>query len=439
MKILSTLLIFLFTSAAYSQTVLQMPHPNTNVWAIAKNGNTVYIGGSFVNVDGTARGHLASFDCTTGLLSTWDPQIDNTVYALGIAGGKLIVAGGFTMAGGQARNGICMFDLATGNLDPWTPGNQGTWLGEAVGVNNNLFYYSGNTGTGSGYQRLYCHDATTGALAWQSNDSVVGDVQGIVCSGNYVWTGGGQLRRYDINTGAVDTWAPAFTSTGFITSLAVVNSNVYVGGSYTTIDGQSRNGLASFDASGAITPFTIQSSSSQIWSMYSYDGFLWVGGNSSSYGGQSRYRMAQFDVNTQQVTCWNPSSFSSGWSFVNSILVSGDTVYAGPGYPTNQNHYLTVSKASCIGTGVEENSITNRPLIFPNPSRDKFYMNSGAGLIYPLSISVYDITGRLIESHLNLAENEIFSFGEKIKVSGLYHAVVSDARGSWTIKLQKTD
>jgi hypothetical protein len=439
MKKLFTFFIILLPTILSAQIVLtNMPKPDANVWAIVKDGNTVYIAGDFLNVNGISRPHLASFDCTTGALSSWNPAPDRSVYALGIAGGKLMAAGEFGFINTQTRNGVCMFDLSTGNLDSWTAGIHSPYLGKSVGTFNNSFYFCGPIGNGSGLQKIYEVDAITSAFTGWESDSTVFESDAIIVSGNYVWTGGDDLKRFNINTGVGDSWNPALSSSAFITSMASINSIVYIGGSYTTIDGQSRNGLSAFDSTGTLLPFTIQSSSSQVWSMFPYGNFLWVGGNSSSYGGLPRYRMAQFDVATQLATCWNPSSFSSGWSFVNSILVSGDTIYAGPGFPSSANDYLTVSKATCIGTGItENNSENNLASVFPNPSIDEFNLQLNFSLTNPVSIVVYDLTGREIESHFNISPLENYSFGKNLKADQIYIVKIIDGEKYEVIKAIK--
>ena len=342
-------LFVLFFHACISQIVLpNMPAPNHNVWAIQKVGNMVYIGGAFDSVGGVPRSHLASFDASTGLLSNWNPGVNNTVYSLAIAGGKLIAGGAFDTVSSQLRGGICMFNLSTGNLTNWTANQYSPWLVLALAVNGNTFYFSGSTGSGSGFSRLYGVDAVSGGFTGFQSDSMAGDIRAICPFGNYIYAGGQYLYRYDLNTGLQDTaWHPELLVNGsggaFVNAMTSIGRNIYIGGSYTSVDGQNRSGICAFDTSGTMTAFNIASSSQQVWSLFPDGDYIWIGGNSNSYGGQMRYRMAQFNIADQSVTCWNPSVFSYYWSFVNAIYVASDTVYAASGYPANANDYLKVS------------------------------------------------------------------------------------------------
>ena len=73
MRIIITVIFFLITNFTIAQVAVNgMPVPDNGVWAILRIGNTVYIGGDFLNINGTPRAHLASFDATTGALTNWD-------------------------------------------------------------------------------------------------------------------------------------------------------------------------------------------------------------------------------------------------------------------------------------------------------------------------------------------------------------------------------
>src|SRR6185436_6602969 len=161
MKKLLLFFFLVFIQQSYGQSVLPgMPAPNSNVWAILRIGNTVYIGGTFSSVGGSPRFGVASFDATTGALTNWNPNINGPVYSIAAAGGKLIVGGEFDSVNFQPKRGICMFDLATGTLDSWEALPYTALTVLSIEVFNNNFYFGGFTTSGSGYQRIYCVDAT---------------------------------------------------------------------------------------------------------------------------------------------------------------------------------------------------------------------------------------------------------------------------------------
>ena len=77
------------------------PNADNMVNAIAVSGSSVYIGGTFSNINPTPilRNKLAAVDATTGIAKTWDPNANNTVYALIKSGSSVYVGGNFTTIG----------------------------------------------------------------------------------------------------------------------------------------------------------------------------------------------------------------------------------------------------------------------------------------------------------------------------------------------------
>jgi hypothetical protein len=92
---------------AFSPSCLQPWNPNANstVFALAVSGSTVYAGGDFTSIGGTARNRLAAIG-TDGSLQSWNPNANNYVYALAVSGSTVYAGGAFTTIGGIPRNRI---------------------------------------------------------------------------------------------------------------------------------------------------------------------------------------------------------------------------------------------------------------------------------------------------------------------------------------------
>jgi trimeric autotransporter adhesin len=92
------------------------------VYAMARSGDTVVLGGSFTalrspdNRTVVTRDRLAAIDAVTGALLPWNPGADDTVRALETSadGTSVYVGGQFAHAGGAARSRIADLSLSTG-------------------------------------------------------------------------------------------------------------------------------------------------------------------------------------------------------------------------------------------------------------------------------------------------------------------------------------
>jgi trimeric autotransporter adhesin len=58
---------------------------NGRVNAVAYLGGTIYLGGSFTEVEGTTRNRLAACDAATGNLLGWNPSANGVVRALKVS------------------------------------------------------------------------------------------------------------------------------------------------------------------------------------------------------------------------------------------------------------------------------------------------------------------------------------------------------------------
>lgn len=94
------------------------------------NDSILFIGGTFTTYQGTSRARIAAVSLNNfTLLSTWNPNSNNTISYMAAAGNALYVAGAVTSFGGTsgvARPGIALLNAASGALASWNPGTIGT-------------------------------------------------------------------------------------------------------------------------------------------------------------------------------------------------------------------------------------------------------------------------------------------------------------------------
>ena len=333
-----------------------------SVEALALSGSTLYVGGSFPSISGTARDGLAALNTTDGSLQGFNPGPTTgvaSVESLTLSGGTLYVGGHFTEMGGQTRDSLAAFTTSTGTLTSWAP--------EATGVNSQVkgLAVSGSTvylagsfdHVGSQARSAFAAVDTTGALtSWNPEASGCGASAGlaVAATGAVVYVGGcfshigGQTRNgvaaLDPSTATATSWNPgAAPGTGATTSaIAVSGSTIYVTGGFTEIGGQARNGVAALDATtaeatswnpslnvnatnpleGATEASAVAASGSQVL----------VGGSFSSAGGLARKDLAAIDASTGEATAWNPGVvpvFKLVNQPIRAISIAGGVVYVG--------------------------------------------------------------------------------------------------------------
>jgi len=246
-------------------------------------GSNLYISGTFDAVGGTARNRFAAISKTTGLPIEFLPTttFTNAPFTLAVDNSKLYISGTFTTIGDSARNNVAAVDLTTGNITAWNPDidSGSTYYVNAFGFSGSTVYMSGvfeNVGSSPRKGLAAVDDSLGSALVWNPN------------LGN------------------------SSASTGFRGyAMTVYNSIVYVGGNFDTVGTTGRRGLAAIDAStGSIASWnpviTLPSGSLGITSLGTAGSTLFIGGEFSTVEGNARTGVAAIDILSASVMDWNP-------------------------------------------------------------------------------------------------------------------------------------
>lgn len=314
-------------------------NPNAGDWvgALAVSGSTVYAGGDFTSIGGVSRGHIAALDARTGVPTAWNPNADDTVNALAASGSTVYVAGHFTSIGGRDRNYIAALNARTGVATAWNP-NASLWVG-ALAVSGPFVYAGGPFDSigGRSVTGLAQLDARTGAAAsWNAHShwaSTGGHVDAIVPAGSILYVAGlfdhigGQARTsiaaLNSTTGTATEWNPNpryLNLDGYVGALALLGSNVYVGGQFTRIGGQARNYIASIDTTtGAATawdpharcsPVQLKDYACGVSALTISGARVYAGGTFISIGSRVRHGIAALDASSGLATRWDPQAAS---------------------------------------------------------------------------------------------------------------------------------
>jgi hypothetical protein len=315
------------------------PGFNNHIYAIAKIGCTLYVGGYFTAV-GEAYAYGISLDSLTGKAPdgfTYE-EINGPVYAAVSDGnGGWYIGGDFTRIGPYTRNRLAHI-LANGEISPWNPSANGAV--RALAVSGSTVYAGGDfTSIGGTPRNRMAAIGTDGSLqTW--NPNVNNTVRALAVSGTTVYAGGDftsiggttRNRLAAIGTdGSLQSWDPNADDT--VSALAVSGSTVYVGGTFSTIGGQPRNRLAAIGTDGSLQSWhpnaggTVNALAVSGTTVYVGGAFNQMGCNTgcSITGGPfTRNRLAAIGTNGSLQT-WNPNASGA----VRALAVTGSTVYAG--------------------------------------------------------------------------------------------------------------
>jgi hypothetical protein len=317
------------------------PVPNGRVWALASDGDSIYIGGKFGTVSGVSRANLVKVDATTGAVDlAFRPRITGRVNALVVANDQLYVGGGFPKR-------LTAVDLDTGadtgtfdlTIADQLPNSWGTVAVYAMAINpaGTQLVATGNFRTVAGQPRSRLFVADLGPSAatlntWYYDDFAlpcsstnprrIAYLQGVDFSpdGSYfVVVATGQISRtadlgrtvcdaagrFDMDDDSEPAWIN-YTGGDSVWSVAATGPAIYVQGHFTWLDNRGgwqnhpiltasqRFGVGAIDPVSGHSLAWDPNKPAQIGGkafLATQDG-LWVGSDSQYFNGESHRGIA---------------------------------------------------------------------------------------------------------------------------------------------------
>jgi Malectin domain len=367
---------------------------NGRVYALVTIGNTMYVGGTFTevqepNASTFPRHFLFAFDLTTGAISkTFKPELDGEVHTLATDGTNLFVGGTFSTVNGTAHPRLVALD-ASGTIVPGfsasiTAGSEVDDLTVADGL---LFVAGAFTGVnGSSRSGLAAVDPSTGTLASGVNVAFTGlhnngvshvakidvspDGDALVAVGNFTTVGGQpreQIAMLDIQNRAatLSSWATSrfvmqcsgkfdtyirdidIDPTG--TYVAVATTGAFFGGvnAGTLCDSVSRWELGR-TGSGQQPTWVDYAGGDTTWSVTVTGAAVYTGGHyrwyNNSYRGDhvgpgtiKRRAIAALDPSNGMPLAWNPSRSPGEGVFI--MISTPDGLWVGDDTNTIGHEY----------------------------------------------------------------------------------------------------
>ncbi|MEK6748847.1 MAG: hypothetical protein AABY83_06530 [Pseudomonadota bacterium] len=337
------------------------------VRSLAVNGGTLYVGGDFDEIGGGLRRRFAALDTVTGnAVSPWSAVADDSpmVIAISSAAQKMYVGGKFTTIGGRSRSRLASIDSSGLLSDTWQPAADNAV--RALNMFGTSIYAGGDFATvnGNGRANIVKLDANGVDAAWPAS-AIGGAVYALTNDGTNVYAGGtfnGRIAAIDPS--GVVTRSTAISSGTAVKVLAYdsASSSLYAGGDFT-------NGL------GAYSTALVAKAWSPLWDTGTFSGSInsialldtnvYVGGmftasytnltpTTFSFTGLASLSSA---TGTPSAT-WNPAAALGivASNTVNSVATDGTSIFIGSDAAANNfaklNAATGVADATFAATGM---------------------------------------------------------------------------------------
>lgn len=331
--------------------------------ALAVSGTSLYVAGQFTSYRGGASTpqRIAKLDATTGVNdATFCPDgmgFSGNAEAVIVAGASLYVGGSFTAYRGVAGSAaqLAKLDLATGALDTIfsPPGANGfnSSVSSLAASATSLYvggsfskYNVGNVAVSS----LAKLGLTTGTLdttfSPPASNGFVGYVNSVAVTGSSVWVGGAftsyrggkgnarNVAKLDATTGVLDSSGLLGVGVGdYLSSVQVAGSTVWVTGGFSAYGGEPVGGLVkvddvTFDVDRTFSPVAQNGFDGQVIALASSGTSLFVGGAFTAYRGvaDSAHDIAKLDAATGAID----TAFSPVGATTNGFAPAGASVVA---------------------------------------------------------------------------------------------------------------
>jgi len=309
---------------------------NPAVFALAVSGTNLFVGGQFTTAGGVSATNIAEWNGSSW--SALGSGLNNQVDALAVSGTNLFAGGFFTNAGGVS---------SANYIAQW---NGSSWSGVGSGMNSRVValavsgtnLFAGGGFTNAGGVSANCIAEWNGS-SWSALGSGMSHfietpfVSALTVSGTNLFAAGNFSTAGGVSANCIAEWnGSSWSALGsgmsgedgntFVNSLALVGTNLFAGGYFTTAGGVPANYVAEWNGSS--------------WSVLgsgfnSYMNAFVVSGNNLFAGG---WFTTAGGVSASCIAQWNGYSWSALGSGMNgevlSVAVAGTNLFAGGQFTT---------------------------------------------------------------------------------------------------------
>ncbi|MEK8020044.1 MAG: PQQ-binding-like beta-propeller repeat protein, partial [Candidatus Parabeggiatoa sp.] len=331
-------------------------------FAIQSDGK-ILIGGGFTDINGISHSNIARINNDGSVDTGFDAgsiEQNGSVDSLAIqTDDKVLIAGSFSSINGTPRKKLARLNI-DGSLDTSFDYREQIDV-EVITLQPDEKVLIG--GDQTGIKRLNADgslglDASFESIQWWSTiETIITRPDGKILIGGWlaVDKGNFQTENYHIvqlNTnGSLDTsFTPSTSNDSFNLKLVVqTDAKVLVGGSFTTINGLSRNRIARLNADGTIDTSFNPDIDNRVESLFVQpDGDILIGGTFTNINGITRNHIARLNSDGSLDTSFDPSTNET----VNSVIVQpGGKVLIGGGFSNVVNNTVVYGIARLNADG----------------------------------------------------------------------------------------
>lgn len=269
------------------------------------------IAASFVHWLGNGR-WLYAFHTTTAARLPFQADVVGGVAAIAPAPEGVVLGGSFAASGGVDRGGLASIDLDTYAIEPWTAA-EAFWPSQAEITDlatDGAWLFALIEGRVDGrHARVLKIDPTTGSVVGDRSFPSVATRMRVAGSQLFVSTLAPGTRMGQVGAITIADWSFAalpVTVDGLVASLDATGDTVYLGGPFSTVNGEMRRGFAAVHrVTGAVQAWQ-PATNADGGIVRTAGGRVWLAGAFTRVGGQPRHGLAEVDPATGVPLPWNP-------------------------------------------------------------------------------------------------------------------------------------
>lgn len=298
--------------------------------AVSDGEGGFFLGGSFREYLGDTVGGLIHVNANGQRSKSFNPIVSGEIAKIHYDKNTkiLYIIGGFFAINGKTRFGLAAMDTLNGNLLNWSP----VWKLSSYhnikftvsSKHGRVFVYDKNTNQGN----VEIYDLSSGLAigSYEVAGSGSLEVEALYSLEDYLYIGGSfnsiegvsrnNVGAIDLVTNSVAAWNP--NSNGIVKDIEASpeGEELFLAGNFTTINGASQNKLASVHPlTGTLNSFaSVPTPNDEIFEVGVSANTVYIKGRFSKVGAEYRYRYAAFNRLTGNLTSWDPAKIKEEYS-----------------------------------------------------------------------------------------------------------------------------